>query len=62
MGRITSYLAIAFLGTAAVLWPGWLRDGYLEDWYPRIGTFIAIYGGLIGNIVWLILDYRNNKK
>jgi hypothetical protein len=62
MGRITSYLAIVFLGIAAVLWPGWLRDGYLEDWYPRIGTFIAIYGGLIGNIVWLILDYRNNKK
>jgi len=58
LNLISSILAIILLGTAAVLWPMWLRDGYLEDWYPRIGSFIAIYGGLVGNIIWII----KNKK
>jgi len=58
LNLISSILAIILLGTAAVLWPMWLRDGYLEDWYPRIGSFIAIYGGLVANIIWII----KNKK
>ena len=59
MDRITSYLSIALLGTGAVLYPGWIRDGYLDDWYPRIGAFVAIYGGLIANIIYL---YVTRKK
>lgn len=58
----TSWISIALLGTAAVLWPFWLKDGYLEDWYPRIGSFVAVYGGLIANIVWLIKNKKDLKK
>ena len=47
----TSWISIALLGTAAVLWPFWLRDGYLDEWYPLIGSFVAIYGGLVANII-----------
>jgi purine-cytosine permease-like protein len=56
---IISWVTIVFLGTCAVLWPIWLIDGYLEEWYPLIGSFIAIYGGLAANIVWL---WKNRKK
>jgi len=59
MDKLTSYLAIALLGTGAVLYPSWIRDGYLDEWYPRIGAFVAIYGGLIANIVYL---YVTRKK
>jgi hypothetical protein len=47
-------LPILGLGIAAFLYPTWIRDGYLEDWYPRIGSFVAIYGGFIGSLVWYI--------
>lgn len=56
---LTSWFSIIFLGTTAVLWPFWLKNGYLDEWYPLIGSFVAIYGGLIANIVWLI---KNKKK
>jgi hypothetical protein len=54
MKNLTNWFSIIFLGTAAVIWPFWLVNGYLEDWYPLIGSFVAIYGGLIANIVYLI--------
>jgi len=59
MNNITSYLSIALLGTCSVLYPFWIRDGYLDEWYPRIGAFISIYGGLAANIVYI---YTNRKK
>ncbi len=59
---LTSWVSILFLGTAAVLWPFWLKNGYLEDWYPLIGSFVAIYGGLIANIVWLIKNKKDSKN
>lgn len=51
-------LPVVGLGIAGFLYPGWIRDGYLEDWYPRIGAAVAIYGGFIGSLVW----YLQNKK
>lgn len=34
------------------------RQGFLEDWYPRIGWFIASYGGFIGGLAWYIMNHR----
>jgi hypothetical protein len=56
---IISWTTIVFLGTCAVLWPFWLINGYLDELYPLIGSFVAIYGGLVANIVWL---WKNKKK
>lgn len=60
MNKITSYLSITFLGTCSVLYPFWIKNGYLslDELYPLIGSGIAIYGGLIANIIWHI---KNNK-
>lgn len=57
--HIFHLLIIAFLGVAAFLYPTWIRDGYLEDWYPKFGAFIAIYGGLVGSVVWYIQNRKN---
>jgi len=47
------------LGICMFLYPNWIRDGYLEDWYPRIGAFVAIYGGFAGSLVWYILNRKH---
>jgi hypothetical protein len=59
MKVITNYISISFLLACAVFWPFWLNNGYLDEWYPRIGSFIAIYGGLVANIIYVIKN-RNN--
>jgi hypothetical protein len=56
--HIFHLLPVVGLGIAGCLYPGWIKDGYLEDWYPRIGAFVAIYGGFVGSLVW----YLQNKK
>ena len=50
---------VIFLGIAGFLYPGWVNDGYLYDWYPRIGAFIAIYGGFIASLIWYIQNRKN---
>jgi len=59
MNKITSYLSIVLLGTAAVLYPSWWKDGYLETLYLKIAVAVAVYGGLVANIAYLII---NKKK
>jgi hypothetical protein len=56
--HILHLMPVAGLGIAGFLYPSWIRDGYLEDWYPRIGAAVAIYGGFIGSLVW----YLTQKK
>lgn len=34
------------------------RQGFLQDWYPRIGMFVASYGALIGGIIWYFQNYK----
>jgi hypothetical protein len=58
MRNITNYLSIILLLFGAVLWPFWVIKGYLYEWYPLIGSFVAIYGGLIANIFYII---KNRK-
>ena len=53
MNKLTTFLAIAILGTGCVLYPIWWRDGYLDSAYLKISVAIACYGGLIANIVYL---------
>jgi len=59
---ITSFIAILFLSIGAVLYPYWLINGILDNWYLIIMLPIAIYGGLIANILWLIDFLKRNKK
>jgi len=59
MNKVTSYFSIIFLGTSAILYPFWVKNGYLDEWYPRIGAFIAIYGGFIASLIWYIQNRKN---
>ena len=40
---------------ACICYPIWLKRGYLDSRYAKIATFIAAYGGLFANILWIIL-------
>jgi len=61
MNHVTSIAALLFLGAMCVFWPTWLRDGYLDTWYLKIATFIAVYGGFVGNLMWYIQYVRRNR-
>ena len=50
--------SVVGLGVCMFLYPTWIRDGYLYEWYPIIGAGIAVYGGFIANLVW----YIQNRK
>ena len=59
--HITSILALILLGAGSVMYPFWLMNGTLDNWYLIIAVFIASYGGLIGNLIWYINFIKNNK-
>lgn len=59
---IMSLIAILILSVGTVLYPYWLIKGVLDSWYLIIMLPVAIYGGLIANIVWLIDFLKRNKK
>lgn len=40
---------------ACICYPIWSKKGYLNTPYAKIATFIAAYGGLFANILWIIL-------
>jgi len=40
---------------ACICYPIWWKRGYLNTPYAKIATFIAAYGGLFANILWIIL-------
>ena len=40
---------------ASICYPIWWKRGYLDNPYAKIATFIAAYGGLLANILWIIL-------
>lgn len=46
----------------SILWPFWLIDGYLDNLYLKIVTFIAAYGGLTANLIWYIQWAKRNKR
>jgi hypothetical protein len=57
--HIFHLLPVVLLGVAAFLYPSWIMDGYLEDWYPKIGAFVAIYGGFVGSLFWYLQNKNN---
>jgi hypothetical protein len=61
------YLPILFTAIAAILYPTWIRDGYLgfherELFYPTIASFVAIYGGLIMSCTWWYLNVWKKRN
>lgn len=57
---IFNLLPSILTGIAGILWPIWVMDGTFDDAIiPAIGSFIAIYGGFVANIVWI---YKNWDK
>ena len=57
--HIFHLIPVVGLGFVGIfLYPKWIQEGYLTDWYPKIGAAVAIYGGFIGSLVW----YLTNKK
>lgn len=55
--HIAHLIPIVILGICCFLYPKWYADGLLEDWYPRIGAAISVYGGFIGFLVWYIRNF-----
>ena len=52
--------SMALTGVAGILWPMWVMDGTFDgELYPAIGSFIAIYGGFIANIVYIYKQKKN---
>ena len=58
-GRIFDLMSIILMLFFCVKYPGWVIDGYLDTMYLKIAVFVAAYGGLIANIVWLYKDIKN---
>lgn len=52
---------IILLGTGCILYPYWWTEGYLDNWYAKIGTFIACYPGLALN-VYAYYMFLTSKK
>jgi hypothetical protein len=50
---------VILCGICSVLYPFWIRDGYLYEWYPLIGAGISSYGGFIASLVWYIKNKKN---
>jgi len=59
--HFTSWISILFLAVCSILYPFWIKDGYLDDWYLKISVFVASYGGLIVSIIWYYRFLKNNK-
>ena len=51
-------LPVVFCFVLGFLWPVWLIEGYLDGWYLKIATFVSVYGGFAGSLVW----YIQNRK
>jgi hypothetical protein len=49
-------LAVAF--NFCIVYPKWLIEGYLNSWYLKIAVGIAVYGGFIAALVWVIKDVK----
>lgn len=51
----TAIFPTAICLLACICYPIWWKRGYLDNPYAKIATFIAAYGGLFANILWIIL-------
>lgn len=44
------------------LWFIWLSNSIFEDTYGMIGSFVAIFGGFFGSIMYQIQKYKKYKN
>ena len=56
--RVMDVASIVLLLVFCILYPSWVKDGYLDTWYLKIAVAIAAYGGLIANVVWIYKDVK----
>lgn len=56
--RVFDVASILLMLTFCVLYPGWVKDEYLDTLYLKIAVAIVAYGGLIANVVWLYKDVK----
>jgi len=61
MKNITTYISLILLIVCSFLYPFWWKDGYLDTLYLKISVAVAVYGGLIANIVYLYIYWKDNK-
>ncbi len=54
MKDLLSVIQLLLCGTFCILWPSWLKEGYLDSTYLIFSTFIAAYGGFIAGLYWFI--------
>lgn len=59
--HISSWASIILLLVGSILYPFWLMDGYLDNWYLKIMLFIVCYGGLVVSSLWYYNFLKNNK-
>lgn len=59
--HITSIFGLLLLGTGCVMYPFWLMNSTLDNWYLIITVFIVSYGGFIANLIWYIKFLKNKK-
>lgn len=52
-GLMTAPLTLCLV--ACLLYPKWIREGYLDTPYLKIAVFVAAFGGFIANLWWMIL-------
>lgn len=50
--HLMSWVGILICLIGGILYPFWLLEGYLNDWYLKIMVFVACYGGLIASVAW----------
>lgn len=56
--RILDFTGLSLCLAFCILYPGWVKDGYLDTWYLKIAVAIAAYGGFIGNAIWIYQDIK----
>jgi hypothetical protein len=59
--HLTSWFSILLCLVGSILYPFWLVDGYLDNWYLKISLFIACYGGLVASLIWYKNFLKSNK-
>ena len=57
--HIFHLIPVVFLAICSILYPSWVMNGYLYEWYPIIGAFIAAYGGFTASLIWYIKNRKN---
>ena len=56
--RVMDLAPVILLLSFCILYPSWVKDGYLDTWFLKIAVGVTAYGGFIANVVWLYNDIK----